>query len=167
MSAVPEAQFKAFLESLGLEPEGRDAHLAETPRLFTALLASFVDVGPEPEISLIPATADHEVAVRGLAFYSLCEHHLLPFFGEIDVVYRPGEVLAGLGGIARCVTHCARRLQLQERLTEQVADCLYRQLRPRSLSVVSRARHMCLEMRGGNPGATLTVTAHRGGLPGE
>ena len=103
------------------------------------------------------------VLVKDIAFYSLCEHHLLPFFGKAHVAYVPAGRLMGLSKIPRLVEHFSRRLQVQERLTEQIADTLAGVLRPRGLGVVLEATHMCMVMRGvQKEGSLATTSALRG-----
>jgi GTP cyclohydrolase IA len=91
---------------------------------------------------------DEMVIVRDVAFYSLCEHHLLPFHGETHVGYIPGERIVGISKVARLVELFARRLQVQERLTTQIADALEEYLQPKGVIVVAGAEHLCMTMRG-------------------
>jgi GTP cyclohydrolase IA len=103
--------------------------------------------------------------VSDIAFSSLCEHHLLPFVGVAHVAYLPGERIVGLSKLPRVVEHWARRPQVQERLTAEVADWLEDELRPRGVGVVIEATHMCMSLRGvRQPGATTTTSAVRGRL---
>lgn len=88
------------------------------------------------------------VIVKDIEFYSLCEHHLLPFFGKVHVAYIPNGYIVGLSKIARVVDAFARRLQLQERLTDEIRDCLHATLQPLGVAVVIEARHLCMLMRG-------------------
>jgi len=99
------------------------------------------------------------VIVRDIEFYSMCEHHLLPFFGVAHIGYIPNEKLLGLSKLPRIVDVFARRLQLQERLTQQVADTLFEILEPKGLGVVMEARHMCMQMRGVEKAKSLTTTS--------
>jgi GTP cyclohydrolase I len=99
------------------------------------------------------------VMVRDIEFYSLCEHHLLPFHGRAHVAYVPDGRVVGLSKLARVVDVFARRLQVQERLTEQVADALEDVLRPRGVGVVLEALHLCMMMRGVEQQAARTVTS--------
>jgi len=112
---------------------------------------------------VFPAEGESPVLVRDIQFYSLCEHHLLPFHGRIHVGYIPGRRIIGLSKIPRIVDLFARRFQVQERLTEQVADALAQTLEPKGVIVVSEAQHLCMAMRGVQEhGATTTVRATRG-----
>ena len=99
------------------------------------------------------------VTVTNLPFYSLCEHHLLPFYGVAHVAYIPGERIAGLSKFARLVNAYARRLQVQERLTEQVTNLLDTELKPTGVMVVIEAQHLCMAMRGVRATGSVTVTS--------
>jgi GTP cyclohydrolase I len=107
---------------------------------------------------------DELVVVRDIPFSSLCEHHLLPFSGVAHVAYLPGARLLGLSKLARVVTHFARRLQVQERLTTQVADWLMSELQPKGVGVVLEAEHACMAQRGVRATGTRTVTSALSGL---
>lgn len=103
------------------------------------------------------------VLIKDVPFYSLCEHHLLPFFGKAHVAYVPAGRLMGLSKIPRLVEHFSRRLQVQERLTEQIAETLEEALRPRGVGVVLEATHLCMVMRGvQKEGSLATTSALRG-----
>jgi GTP cyclohydrolase I len=104
------------------------------------------------------------VIVKDIDFYSLCEHHLLPFFGRVHVAYVPGERIIGLSKIPRIVDLFARRLQVQERITEQVADALVELLQPKGVLVIAEARHLCMAMRGVEKQHSLTATRALRGL---
>ncbi len=99
------------------------------------------------------------VIVRDIEFYSMCEHHLLPFFGVAHIGYIPDKKLLGISKLPRIVDVFARRLQLQERLTQQIADTLYEILEPKGLGVVLEARHMCMQMRGVEKSQSITTTS--------
>lgn len=99
------------------------------------------------------------VIVRDIDFYSLCEHHLLPFFGKCHVAYLPSKKVIGLSKIPRIVDMFARRLQVQERLTEQVADAITEKINPLGVAVVMEATHLCMAMRGVEKQNSLTVTS--------
>jgi GTP cyclohydrolase I len=152
------------LEALGLDLG--DPHLRETPRRVVRALRALVagQADPEPELRSFPNPERHAdpVVLVGIPFHSLCAHHLLPFFGEASVAYLPGVRLVGLSKPARVVAHFARRLQIQERLTGQIADCLDRGLGASGIAVRLRARHLCMEMRGVQKTAWTLTSAARG-----
>jgi GTP cyclohydrolase I len=134
------------LEAAGWS-SARDPELNRTPERFFELLQSFADYGnPEP-LSTFPAESKELVAATGLAFRSLCVHHIMPFFGYIDVVYAPGTQACGFGGILRAVQHFSRRPQVQERLVIDIANFLHNDLNADGVLVRCRARQMCVEIR--------------------
>jgi len=98
--------------------------------------------------ALFESTNNEMVVVRDIEFYSMCEHHILPFFGRVHVAYIPDKKVVGLSKIPRMVEVFARRLQIQEQLTEQIADAIMDVVKPKGVGVVIHARHMCMEMRG-------------------
>jgi GTP cyclohydrolase I len=104
------------------------------------------------------------VVAREIPFHSLCEHHLLPFVGVAHIGYLPGERIIGLSKLARVVDYFARSLQVQERLTTQVADWLERELQPRGVGVVLEAEHLCMSLRGVQKHGATTVTSALHGL---
>jgi GTP cyclohydrolase IA len=145
---------------------GEDVHrpgLRATPQRFAKAMR-FLTGGYEMEPAdvvgsgVFQAEGDGVVLVRDVEFHSLCEHHLLPFFGRVHVAYLPGERIIGLSKIPRLVDLYARRLQVQERLTEQVADALVKVLEPRGVLVVAEARHLCMTMRGVEKQHSATAT---------
>jgi len=108
---------------------------------------------------------DEMVLLSDIPFYSLCEHHLLPFFGKAHVGYVPADRIVGISKLARLVHTFSRRLQNQERITSQIADCLNEHLAPLGVIVVIEARHLCMEMRGVRSwGQNMTTSALRGRL---
>merc|ERR1711988_491718 len=102
---------------------------------------------------------DEMVIVKDIDFFSLCEHHMLPFYGKAHVGYLPQNKVVGLSKIARIVEMFARRLQIQERLTNQIADALDTILQPAGVAVIVEATHMCMSMRGANKPHAATVTS--------
>ena len=142
---------RAMLAHIGEDPARPG--LAETPDRFARALR-FLTSGYEAEPAdvvgggIFPAEGEGLVMVRDVEFHSLCEHHMLPFFGRVHVAYLPGRRIIGLSKIPRLVDLFARRLQVQERITEQVADALVRLLEPKGVVVVAEARHLCMAMRG-------------------
>ncbi|HTC90338.1 MAG TPA: GTP cyclohydrolase I FolE, partial [Bryobacteraceae bacterium] len=109
--------------------------------------------------ALFEEKCDEMVVVKDIEFYSMCEHHLLPFFGTMHVAYLPNNKLIGLSKIPRIVDMFARRLQLQEQLTHQVAETLNDVLRPKGVGVICEARHFCMMMRGVEKQHSGTVTS--------
>lgn len=118
--------------------------------------------------TLEEALFEHEgskiVTVRDIEFYSMCEHHVLPFFGHISIAYIPDKKIVGLSKLARVVNVCARKLQVQERLTSEVANVISRTLGAKGVLVVCEARHMCMMMRGVEKQESTTVTVEYTGL---
>lgn len=164
-----EAAVREILSAIGEDP-ARDG-LVETParvaRMYAEVFAGLEQV-PEP---LFETTfdLDHQelVLIKDISFYSMCEHHLLPFHGRAHVAYIPGEdgKVAGLSKFARLVRLYARRPQVQERMTTQIAEALQDSLAPSGALVVIAAEHLCMSMRGvQSPGATTVTSAVRGQL---
>lgn len=157
---------RMILEAIGEDPDREG--LVDTParvaRMYEEVLAGMRDDGSRHlEVHF---DADHEemVIVRDIAFYSLCEHHMVPFFGKAHVAYIPkGGRVTGLSKLARVVHAYARRLQMQERMTSQIADTLMKHLEPRGVAVVVEAEHLCMSMRGvRQPGSQTITSAVRG-----
>jgi GTP cyclohydrolase I len=137
--------------------------LAETPARYAKVLRDLTsgyaaDPGSVVGSGLFPAEGEGPVVVRDIGFYSLCEHHLLPFHGRVHVGYLPGKSIIGLSKIPRIVDLFARRLQVQERITEQVADALVKLLDPKGVVVVAEAQHLCMAMRGVQKVGSSTAT---------
>jgi len=113
--------------------------------------------------ALFDAEGSEMVVVKGIEFYSMCEHHMLPFFGKAHIAYIPGKKILGLSKFARVVDVFARRMQVQERMTIQIADALEVALQPRGLAVVTEASHLCMMMRGvEKQGSSTRTSAMRG-----
>jgi GTP cyclohydrolase I len=123
-----------------------------------------VDVDQLINRALFDESYSEMVVVRDISFYSLCEHHLLPFFGVCHVAYIPNGKIIGLSKIPKLVKAFSRRLQVQERLTNEIADILMRKVGPLGVGVVMEARHMCMEMRGAESIDSPTVTSSMLGL---
>ena len=141
----------ALLKELG-EDSGRDG-LAKTPSRVARAMRFFTagyDRDPAEELNgaLFDVDYDEMVLVREIDFYSLCEHHMVPFFGRVHVAYIPGKKIIGLSKIPRLVEIFSRRLQVQERLTMQIAQTLDDLLMPKGVAVVVEAKHLCMMMRG-------------------
>jgi GTP cyclohydrolase I len=153
---------RRMLVALGEDPDREG--LVDTPaRVAESLLylTDGYDVDPRQIVgsALYEHQGDDLVTVRGIPFYALCEHHLLPFFGRCHIGYLPAGKVIGLSKLPRLVDAFAHRLQLQERLTREIAEAIDRVLHPRGVAVVMEARHMCLEMRGVEKVDSETVTS--------
>jgi GTP cyclohydrolase I len=170
-SLDPEAQHRAAEAAVAdlLVALGRDVtseHLADTPRRVAASLLELL-TPRDFAMTTFPNDEGYEelVLVRDIPFHSLCEHHLLPFRGVAHIGYLPGERLVGLSKLARVVELFSRDLQVQERLTRQIAGYLDEQLAPRGVGVVVEAEHLCMTMRGAQAaGARTTTSAFLGEL---
>ena len=151
-----------MLVALGEKP-GRNGLLKTPERMAKAL--AFMTQGYHRDIdhllngALFPIEYDEMVIVKEIDFFSLCEHHLLPFYGKVHVGYLPNKQVVGLSKIPRIVDVFARRLQVQERLTVQIAETLKSKLNARGVGVVVEARHLCMMMRGVEKQNTVAVTS--------
>jgi GTP cyclohydrolase I len=163
-----EQAVRMILEAIGEDP-GREG-LRETPKRVAAFYADiFSGLNDNPDKHLqVQFSEQHEemVVVRDIPFYSMCEHHLLPFFGSAHIAYIPRKgKITGLSKLVRVIDSYARRPQLQERLTSSVADAVMRYLNARGVLVVIEAEHMCMTMRGvKKPGSQTVTSAVRGDL---
>jgi GTP cyclohydrolase I len=158
-----EAAVRQILTEIGEDPDRQG--LLRTPervhRMYTELTAGY-HVDPERLINgaVFDVAYSEMVVVKDIPFHSLCEHHLLPFFGSAAVAYIPRGKVIGLSKIPRIVEMYARRLQVQERLTQQIADFLMDHLEPQGVGVVLEATHLCAVMRGvRKPGTIMTTSA--------
>jgi GTP cyclohydrolase I len=158
---------KQLLENLGEDPQRNG--LQDTPKRVAKSFA-FLTKGYQQNIddllngALFPIEYDEMVIVRDIDFFSLCEHHLLPFFGKCHVGYIPNKHVVGLSKIPRVVDAFSRRLQVQERLTVQIAHTLQNKLKPHGVGVVMEARHLCMSMRGVERQNTVAVTSEMLGV---
>ena len=152
----------AILDLLRLDR--RDPNLRETPervaRMFLEMFHGIVE-GAEPDITTFPNEENYSSMVmeRDVPFYSMCAHHLVPFYGHAHIAYIPKRRIVGLSKLPRILEFYAKRPQIQERLTEQVADYLWGALAPLGAMVVVEARHLCVEMRGVKKPGALTITS--------
>lgn len=158
-----EAAVRRILTEIGEDPdrEGLVATPNRVHRMYHELTAGY-HVDPERLINraIFDVAYSEMVLVKDIPFYSLCEHHLLPFFGAAHVAYVPDGRVIGLSKIPRIVEMYARRLQVQERMTQQIADFLMERLAPKGVGVVLEATHLCAAMRGvEKPGTTMTTAA--------
>jgi len=157
---------EALLVELGEDP--RRQGLTSTPERVARAMRELTDgYGVKPEDVIADAIFDQDydemVVVKDIAFYSLCEHHMLPFFGHVHVGYLPKGKVVGLSKIPRLVEVYAHRLQLQEQMTKSIAEALNGTLEPRGVGVVVEARHLCMEMRGvETPGGRMITSCMLG-----
>jgi GTP cyclohydrolase I len=155
--------YKEIIRLLGEDPE-REGLKKSPERVAKAMLFMLQGYGRDPVETLKSAMFLEEdykqmVIVKDIDFYSLCEHHLLPFFGKVHVAYIPRKYITGLSKIARIVEIFSRRLQIQERLTLQIKDCIQKTLNPLGVIVVIEAQHLCMQMRGVEKQNSMTTTS--------
>ncbi len=162
-----EGAIKKVLELLGENPE-REGLLKTPSRVAKAweFLTEGYHQDPKEILNkaLFTTTNDEMVVVRDIEFYSTCEHHMLPIIGKAHVAYIPDGKVVGLSKIPRIVNVFARRLQIQEQMTEQIADAILESINPKGVAVVLHARHMCMEMRGVEKINSTTVSSALRGL---
>ena len=156
---TPEEHIAAALAGLDF-PD--DPEMANTPALVVGFLREFLPQRP-PITSTLPTSSTDPVLIAQMPYHSLCAHHLLPFFGECTIAYRPSGQLVGLGWFPRILECFARRPQLQERLCASLADVVMATLEPSAVVVKLTARQMCVEMRGTRSTGHFEVHARRGG----
>ncbi len=149
---------RLLLEGIGEDPDREG--LRETPERVARMWEEFESFR-NFDMKLFEefGSYDQMVLVKDIRFYSLCEHHLLPFFGKVHIAYIPDGVICGLSKLVRAVRAIALRPQVQERLTEEIADFLEEQLKPKGVGVVLEAEHLCMSMRGAMSPGHLTVTS--------
>lgn len=164
-----EQQLKIFFDTLcshiGENPTREG--LVHTPKRLTQSLADMLngyDKSPKDALGEVfeDGVCDEMIVLKKLSFYSMCEHHLLPFFGTLSIGYIPQNKLVGISGLARLAEVFTHRLQIQERLTAEIADSLTQELQPKGAMVVCEARHLCLEMRGKQQQSYIITSALRG-----
>jgi GTP cyclohydrolase I len=162
---LPRAEYAAgeLLDALGVDLD--DESLRDTPRRMAAMYAELLTPAPFTATTFPnDGGYDELVVATGIPFHSLCEHHLLPFVGVAHVGYLPGDRIVGLSKLARVVEHFARELQVQERLTTQIADWLDDHLQPKGVGVVLEAEHLCMSLRGVQKPGARTITSALHGL---
>jgi len=162
-----EEAVTTILELIGEDPN-RDG-LKKTPhRVFKAFeyLCEGYSMDPKKVLNdaLFESSNDEMVLVKDIEFYSMCEHHMLPIIGRVHVAYIPDGKVVGLSKIPRMVNIYARRLQIQEQMTEQIADAILETIQPKGVGVIVEARHMCMEMRGVEKINSTTVSSALRGL---
>ena len=159
--------YREILSLLGEDPD-REGLIKSPERIAKAM--SFVTKGyAEDPIQIIKSATfseeyNHMVLVKDIELFSMCEHHMMPFIGKAHVAYIPNGKITGLSKIARVVECFARRLQVQERLTVQIRDCIKEALNPMGVAVVIEASHMCMQMRGVEKQASATTTSAFSGV---
>ena len=157
---------RGIIEVLGLD--ARDPNLLETPervaKMYLEMFGGLAE-GAQPDITFFPNDEHYKAMVieKDIPFYSMCSHHFVPFYGHAHIAYIPRDRILGLSKFSRILEFYAKRPQLQERLTEQIAGFLAQKLTPQGVMVVVEARHLCVEMRGvKKPGAQTVTSALRG-----
>ena len=161
-SASTEDLYRELLLRLGEDPT-RDGLLRTPERMEKSM--QFLTRGYEMNVTevlhdaLFDVDYDEMVIVKDIEFFSMCEHHLLPFFGKAHIAYVPNGKVIGLSKIARLVDVFARRLQVQERLTRQISDAIEAAIRPQGVAVILEAQHLCMMMRGVEKQHSSTVTS--------
>ncbi len=160
--AEMSSHYRRILEILGEDPK-REGLLKTPERVAKAMefLTQGYHIDPEKLLRSAMFKEDYRqmVIVKDIEIFSMCEHHMLPFFGKAHVAYIPNGYITGLSKIARVVDAYARRLQVQERLTTQIKDCIQDTLKPLGVAVVIEARHMCMVMRGVQKQNSVTTTS--------
>jgi GTP cyclohydrolase IA len=160
-----ERAARMILEAVGEDPEREG--LRDTParigRMYAEVFSGLREDSTAVLSTVFTEEYDEIVLVKDIPFYSMCEHHLLPFFGKAHVAYLPRNKIVGISKLARAVEHFAKRPQVQERLTNQIADLISNTLNPRGVAVVLEATHTCMTMRGvKKPGSSVVTSAMRG-----
>ena len=154
--------YRKILELLGEDPE-RDGLLKTPMRVAKAMQVLTRGYAQDPHKVLTDALFEEKynqmVIVKDIDFFSMCEHHMLPFYGKAHVAYIPNGYITGLSKIARVVDIYSHRLQVQERMTQQIKDCIQETLHPLGVMVVVEARHMCMQMRGVEKQNSITTTS--------
>lgn len=162
-----ESHYKAILSQLGENTE-REGLIKTPERAAKAMqfLTHGYDLNPDEIIQKAIFNEEYSemVIVKDIEVYSLCEHHILPFFGKAHVAYIPNGKIVGLSKVPRIVDAYARRLQVQERLTIEIRDCIQRTLEPKGVAVVIECSHMCMQMRGVQKQNSVTTTSAFTGL---
>lgn len=153
----PEWHFQELLKNLG-EDTTREG-LAETPKRYVKFMREFLEPKEFNFTTFDGTDVDEMIIVDNIPFFSLCEHHIAPFFGTAAIAYIPDGKIVGLSKIPRALDFFARRLQNQERITNQVAELLMEKLNPKGVAVLLKAQHMCMSMRGVQKHDTWTTTS--------
>ena len=162
-----ENNYREIIKELGEDPE-REGLIKTPERVAKSMKFLMNGYGSDPD-AIMNQALFHEkysemVLVKDIEVYSLCEHHMLPFFGKAHIAYIPDGKIVGLSKIPRVVDSYARRLQVQERLTIEIRDCLQKNLNPKGVAVVLECSHMCMQMRGVQKQNSATTTSAFTGL---
>jgi len=157
-----ERAVKEILSAVGEDVKRAD--IRETPKRVADMYEEILggtNMDPEPELEVVfEKEHDEIVLLKNIPFYSICEHHLLPFFGKAHVAYIPGNnKVTGLSKLARVVDILSRRLQVQERITTDIAEIIMKKLSPKGVMVIIEAEHLCMSMRGVKKPGVLTITS--------
>lgn len=159
--------YKKVLELLGEDPS-REGLLKTPMRVAKAMQILTRGYTQDPHKVLTDALFEEKynqmVIVKDIDFFSMCEHHMLPFYGKVHVAYIPNGFITGLSKIARVVDIFSHRLQVQERLTEQIMECINTTLKPQGVMVIIEAKHMCMQMRGVEKQNSITTTSAYSGV---
>ncbi len=155
-------QYKDIIQKLGEDPEREG--LVKTPERIAKAMQFFMQGYDQDPVAILNSAKFKEeysemVIVKDIELYSLCEHHMVPFFGKAHIAYIPNGHIVGLSKIPRIVDVFARRLQVQERLTGQIRDCINATLNPLGVAVVIEAKHLCMMMRGAQKQNSVTTTS--------
>lgn len=160
--STPEWHIKQVLIGLGQDVEREG--LQQTPSRYIKFLREFLQPSPFTFTTFENEGTDEMIIVENIPFFSLCEHHIVPFYGTASVAYIPNDRIVGLSKIPRCVDYFSNRLQNQERITSQIAFKLEEELRPKGVAVVLKAQHLCMHMRGVKKHDTWTKTSKLTGV---
>ena len=164
---ILSSHYKEVIENIGEDPT-REGILKTPERAAKAIqfLTQGYDQNPEDILksAMFSEKYDEMVIVKDIEFYSLCEHHMLPFFGKCHIAYIPNGHIVGLSKFPRMVDAFSRRLQVQERLTDQIRDCLHETLNPQGVAVCIDAQHLCMQMRGVQKQNSITTTSAFSGV---
>lgn len=161
-SSLTNEAVQAIITAFDSDPNNPD--LLETPRRYMKFVNEFRSM-PEVNYTTFAGEGYNEMIIQSdIPFYSICEHHLIPFFGHGTIAYIPDEKIVGLSKLARTLEFASRRLQNQERITVQVATKLTEVLKPKGVAVTLTAQHLCMEMRGIRKPGAVTTTSHLTGV---
>jgi GTP cyclohydrolase I len=165
--ATPEELAEELLKRVNPDWRPGTDHSKDTPKRFVRSLTELCAPVPEWDFTTFPAESDEMVTLGPVSFYTLCAHHVVPFYGNVWLGYVPGDLLCGLSKLARAVRHCAKGMHVQENLTASIHDFLEGNLEPRGIAIVVKAEHMCMSMRGIQVAGAITTTSKMSGVFGD